>query len=111
MPDIHGRLTAEDDEAARKWFSDHWKGTVTCPVCKSDAWATAPHVVNIARWAVDAHSPGTASYPMLPVTSPCGYVMLFNAVVMGITPRGPEAGPPGEPMPLPAIAVGSVQNG
>src|ERR1700722_4647569 len=90
MPDQFGRLTSEDEAKAREWFATHWKSDLICPICGSDQWHTIPHVVTLPRLAGDGLLPGTVTYPQLAVMSvPCGYTLLFNAVVMGIAPAGP----------------------
>jgi hypothetical protein len=63
MPDLNGVLSPEDNAKIQKWWAEHWKAPVVCPVCKTTEWTQASHVVNIQRHAVDANAPYSLSYP------------------------------------------------
>jgi hypothetical protein len=90
MPDETGALTPPDNEKIQNWWNQHWKGPVTCPVCKTTEWTVAPHVVNIQRHAIDATVANTVSYPHILVTcKSCAHSMFFNAVQIGISPHRP----------------------
>jgi hypothetical protein len=62
MPDSYGNLTADDNEKVQRWWVQHWKAPVICPVCKTTEWVQASHVVNVVRHASDAYAPNTVSY-------------------------------------------------
>jgi hypothetical protein len=93
MPDIKGTLSSADNEIIQRWWTQHWKEPVVCPVCKTTEWTTAPHVVNFLRHAVDAAVNNTVSYPHIVVTcQSCAHSMFFNAVQIGVSPaRQPES--------------------
>ena len=92
MPDASGALTSSDAEKVKSWFATHWKGTVICPVCKSNAWTYGSHVVNLPRYAVDAAVPGTLTFPHLPVVcNTCANTLFFNATNMGLFQQAPPS--------------------
>jgi ribosomal protein S27E len=85
MSDKTGALTAAEQALAQAWFAKHWQGAVSCPICKSTAWTTASHVVQMPRLAMDAFTPATTTYPYLPVAcNTCAHTIFFNAARMGI---------------------------
>jgi hypothetical protein len=87
MPDATGALTPTDNDTIQRWWDQHWKAPVICPVCKTTDWTIAPHVVNFQRHADDASVPNTTSYPHIVVTCKnCAHSMLFNAVQIGVSP-------------------------
>lgn len=85
MPDTTGLLSPAENEIIQRWWAQHWKAPVTCPVCRTSEWTIAPHVVNIQRYALDAATPATVTYPHLIVTCKnCAHSMFFNAVQIGV---------------------------
>jgi hypothetical protein len=104
MPDINGVLSPEDNAKIQKWWLGHWKAPVVCPVCKTTEWTQGPHVVNIARHAVDGFAPNTISYPHIVVTcQSCAHSMFFNAVQMGVSASHPQPLPSMVPLPSPPV--------
>jgi hypothetical protein len=87
VPDLSGAMTAADNEKLQRWWSEHWKTPVICPVCKTSEWIAAPHIVNIARHAPDANVNNSVSYPHVLVScKTCAHSMFFNAVQIGVAP-------------------------
>lgn len=86
MPDVHGVLTPDDRQMVRDWFGKHWKEPVTCPVCKTDNWSIADHVVQLDRFAIDRMAAPAYSYVMVTCLN-CHHTLFFNAVAIGITPK------------------------
>jgi hypothetical protein len=87
MPDQYGRLTPDDHEKIRDWWTapGHWHGPVECTVCKTAAWSTMDHVVVVQRHSLFNNVPGTVAYPMIGVVcNQCSHTMFFSAVRMGI---------------------------
>jgi hypothetical protein len=89
MPDEHGRLTEADNDLIERWWGQHSKDSVLCPVCKTTNWKIAGHLVNIQSDAADSNTP---TYPHIIVTCKfCAHSMFFNAAQIGIA-RQPTAG-------------------
>jgi hypothetical protein len=85
MPDEHGQLTDADNELIERWWSQHSKDSVICPVCNTDGWQIAGHLVNIQTHAADASAVNTLTYPHIIVTCKfCAHSMFFNAAHIGI---------------------------
>jgi hypothetical protein len=106
MPDSSGALTAADNEKIQRWWAQHWKSPVTCPVCKTSAWTAAPHIVNVPRFAADALAGNTQTYPFIIVScNTCFHSMFFNAVPIGIAPAYSAPAPP---QPQTALGVASL---
>jgi hypothetical protein len=82
--------TDADQVLVRAWFTKHWNGVVVCPVCKTNNWSYSSHVVQMYRFAPDAHVPGTLVYPYLPVyCTTCSHTMFFGTAAMGLQPPSP----------------------
>lgn len=118
MPDATGRLTQQDNETIARWWTQHWKAPVVCPVCKTAEWSLASHVLVMNRHASDSLSPSGITYPHIAVgCKTCAHIMLFNAVAIGVVPPyrepaplqpfnallNPPSGPPPNPFNLPPI--------
>jgi uncharacterized protein (DUF2225 family) len=85
MPDEHGRLTEADNDLIERWWGQHSKDSVICPVCNTDGWKIAGHLVNVQTHAVDANAGNTPTYPhIIVICKFCAYSMFFNAVQIGI---------------------------
>jgi hypothetical protein len=85
MPDENGKLTPEDLEKTSKWWADHWKEPVICPVCKGQTWQVGPHVIQINRHASNGLFGPGVSYPqILVVCTTCANTMMFNATILGL---------------------------
>jgi hypothetical protein len=85
MPDKHGQLTETDNDLIERWWGQHSKDSVICPVCKTTDWKIAGHLVNIQSDAADANANNAPSYPHIVVTCKfCAHSMFFNAVQIGI---------------------------
>jgi hypothetical protein len=85
MPDEHGRLTEADNDLIERWWGQHSKDSVTCPVCKTTNWKIVEHLVNIQGNAAGANASNTPAYPHVIVTCKfCAHSIFFNAVQVGI---------------------------
>jgi RNase P subunit RPR2 len=85
MPDEHGRLTEADSDLIERWWGQHSKDQVICPVCKTADWKIAGHVVNIRTHAADPNVGNTPTHPHIIVTCKfCAHSMFFNAAQIGI---------------------------
>jgi hypothetical protein len=85
MPDEHGRLTEADNDLIERWWGQHSKDPVTCPVCKTTSWRIAGHLANIQRHAAEANTSNTPTYPHVIVTCKfCAHSMFFDAMQLGI---------------------------
>jgi predicted nucleic-acid-binding Zn-ribbon protein len=85
MPDEHGRLTEADNDLIERWWGQHSKDSVICPICKTTNWKIARHLVNIQSDVADANASKAPTYPHIIVTcKSCAYSMFFNAVQIGI---------------------------
>jgi hypothetical protein len=96
MPDEHGLLSKADNDSIQRWWGQHWKDPVICPVCKTTDWSLTSHLVNVQRFATDANASNAPTYPHIIVTCKfCAHSMFFNAVQIGIAAppaRQPTAG-------------------
>jgi len=85
MPDEHGRLAEAEYDLIERWWGQHSKDQVICPVCKTTDWKIAEHLVNIQTHAADANVGNTTPYPHIIVTCKfCAHSMFFNAAQIGI---------------------------
>jgi hypothetical protein len=83
MPDEHGGLTEADNDLIERWWGQHSKHSVICPVCKTTNWKIVGHIVKIQRNAADANG---STYPHIIITcNSCAHSMFFDAVRIGIT--------------------------
>jgi hypothetical protein len=88
MPDANGKITPAEMLKVQAWFKEHWKGNVVCPICGSDKWTILPDVVSTSPTPAQPLNPNVPTYPFVMVQSqPCGYVLMFNAVSVGIWTR------------------------
>ena len=91
MPDEHGLLSKADNDLIQRWWDQHWKEPVICPVCKTTDWSLSSHLVNIQRFATDANASNTLTYPHIIITCKfCAHSIVFNAVQIGVA--APPAG-------------------
>jgi hypothetical protein len=85
MPDEHGLLSKADNDSIQRWWDQHWKDPVICPVCKTTDWSLSSHLVNIQRFATDANADNTPTYPHIIITCKfCAHSIFFNAMQIGI---------------------------
>jgi hypothetical protein len=89
MPDAGGKLSENEKTAIREKIEKLWiGGGKNCPICGSNRWVIADHLVEpeIARGWGGVHT--GPIYPMVMLVSePCGYTMLFNAATLGVVSR------------------------
>jgi hypothetical protein len=84
MPDALGKLSAEEMAKMDAWFKQHWTQQVLCPVCGSGSWTKNDYLGHAMAQPASILKPGVPTTPFVMVHSPCGYVMFFNAVLMGL---------------------------
>jgi len=83
MPDEDGRLTDEDNGLIERWWAQHSKDPVICPVCKTSGWKIAGHLVNIQTYAADVGN--TPTHPHIIISCKfCAHSLFFNAVQIGV---------------------------
>lgn len=83
-------LSEEQLTKLKNWISERWKKDGgTCPICSSNDWSVSKHLV-----AAPLVSPGGRitigggpAYPAAQITcGVCGYIIYFNAVIIGLMP-------------------------
>ena len=75
-------------EKALRWVEQNWVGQKACVICGNSGWLIGDVVGEMRRV-----SPGprwlpkpSSSYPMIVLSCEnCGYTLLFNAMVLGVT--------------------------
>ena len=85
MPDAGGKFSEVEKTEIQRKIEKLWAGGVkNCPICGSNRWTIADHLVepNIATgWGGIIHTGQV--YPMVMLVSdPCGYTILFNATTL-----------------------------
>jgi hypothetical protein len=87
MPDEQGKLNQSETEKIRQWFKGHWTRDYHCPVCWTNEWLTAEHIVAPVAYSQGGMMIGGSVYPQIMVICKgCGHTLYFNAVMMGILP-------------------------
>ena len=82
MPDEHDLLSKADNDSIQRWWDQHWKEPVICPVCKTTDWSLSSHLV---RSATGANLSDTPTYPHIIISCKfCAHSIFFNAVQIGI---------------------------
>lgn len=100
MPGQDGKLTPDEYAKVREWLKRFPESENTaCPVCKSQEWLIAEHVVQpITVTHGNAFMMGGIGYPQVMLISlPCGYTRFMNSVVMGISPPADIQSPSDKP--------------
>ena len=65
-------------------LSEAWTVKKQCPVCSSNKLSLS-NLVEVRDYNEGNHCPGAAITPMVEVVcGVCGYVMLFNAISLGV---------------------------
>src|SRR6266702_6975618 len=97
MPDVDGKLSAEEIQKIMAWLAKYPKaGNAVCPMCDSPNWIIGQHLVQPITQGPRAaiQLGGGVAYPqVMLISNPCGYTRLINAVVMGLMP-GITSAPP-----------------
>ena len=93
MPDSQGRLSKEEKQKVVDWlekFQAKRGRNLICPICGEPNWQIGDHLV--APSLLNASGGlliGGVSYPhVLLISTPCGYTIFLNAVVVGIVNPG-----------------------
>ena len=96
VPDIQGKLEPDEKDAILKWLESHWT-TLDCPFHGVTTWTvgdvTGTHPFAGRGGGAPGSGPqfGGPSYPLIVVTCDiCGYVVLVNAISVGIVKMAPE---------------------
>jgi hypothetical protein len=89
MPDSGGKLTQSEKDEIRRKIDQLWVGSAkNCPVCGSNKWFLADHIVEAPIINQDFRGFGGSAYPaVLLISEPCGYTLSFNAVILGVVRR------------------------
>jgi hypothetical protein len=92
MPDPSGKLSQAEKDNIRQKIDDLWRGSAkNCPICGSNRWIIADHVVELPIITEGVRGFGASAYPsVLLISQPCGYTLQFNAVALGVV--GPTGG-------------------
>jgi len=80
-----------DSDLANTWFTSHWPQPRKCTVCGvDDQWGLVPQFLYLSMGPVGAQL-RSRTYPSVAVTCQnCGHTIFFNAVAMGLLPKGEE---------------------
>jgi|SRR6266851_7287524 len=78
-----------DENAVNLWLKDYWPQR-RCPICQQSNWGLIPQFAHLSL--------GPLGPQLRPRTMPCvalmcnvcGHTVLFNALKMGLLPRGEE---------------------
>jgi hypothetical protein len=103
VPDFQGKLSAEEKLTVVHWLSDHWK-TPDCPFHGHTTWEIGDVIGTHLFAGPGGGAPGSGvqfggpTYPLIVVTcGTCGYIVLLNAISLGIVKMGPAGEEPTEP--------------
>ncbi len=84
MPDILGKLSADDSAQAEQWLKKTWKNW-RCPVDANRNWEIGGIMAQLPAWSPTRFPGATETFPVLVVMcSTCGYVRLVNAIKAGL---------------------------
>jgi hypothetical protein len=89
MPDAAGKLSESEKTEIRQKIDRLWiGGPKNCPICQSNQWFIADHIVE-APIITGGIGFGASAYPsVLLISQPCGYTIHFNAVILGVRKVG-----------------------
>ena len=90
MPDDRGNLSSEELSFVQGRLATYWQAAaVLCPVSRDNNWLVLPVVVVPPRRDTGIPPPyEEINYPTVPVMcNTCGYMMYFNAVLLGLYPQ------------------------
>jgi hypothetical protein len=84
-----GWLSAEQQEAARKWLDEKWTRW-DCPFHGDTTWGLGSVIHGAQAWVPKGGKNIGKSYPVVVLTcNTCGYSVFINAITMGIIPPDP----------------------
>ncbi len=95
MPNEDGELSEAEGRLAAAWLDEYWPRTKRdCPISGPTNWEVQTHTVHAPVFGGGGlRIGGAAAYPYVQVIcGNCGYVLLFNAVKMGLFPGEKGAG-------------------
>ena len=94
MPNDQGVLSESEKRDAGERINKLWTGSKNCPICGSNKWIIADHLISSQIVTAGAGIMiGGPSYPaVLLISEPCGYTLQFNAVILGVLKsEGPKS--------------------
>lgn len=99
MADSTGKLSQAEIDQVVAWMAKHGAADKICPVCGSNTWFVGHHLVQPLTLAINRVQFGGLGYPFVTIMStPCGYTIFMNAVLMGLVPASqPESPNPPPP--------------
>jgi len=78
-----------DLAAANEWLMSHWPMEKRlCPVCQVVQWSIGPSFAQIPINVIGSHSSPRTNPCVAVVCGNCGNTLFFNAIVMGLLPKG-----------------------
>src|SRR5262245_17440369 len=79
-------------ERAMEWLGKNWHTPKVCPICCSNSWIISDSLVALYHLLADGLlRSGGPLYPLFSVTcGVCGYTLLFNSVIAGLTIEEPK---------------------
>jgi hypothetical protein len=87
MPDLNGVLSSSEKQKIMDWVKSKARMRIECPLCLSNNWTVANHVVAPSVVNGSAVGMGAYPYPQAMLISECGYTLFVNLVVVGIFPK------------------------
>lgn len=77
-------LTEDQQKWIARWLEACWKQG-KCPICATDKWQIAPHLVAPIISSGGVLNVGGRTYPqVMIICSNCGFTNFFNAGIMGL---------------------------
>jgi len=102
MPSQNGSFSAEELAHISKTVNARWEGRPdACPICGQTQWIIGDRFVAPTSLGLNgAQMLGGTIYPMVIMFSPCGYVRMMSATMLGLYPY-PLGKPPTPEVPPP----------
>jgi len=83
----------EKKKKALEELSKKWTGKKECEICGTNNWSVPDDIVMPMAFTGGGLTIGGPTYPQLQIIcSNCGNTKIFNAVILGIAPKGGEDG-------------------
>jgi hypothetical protein len=85
MPNLDGRFSEAEKSEIRRKIDELWRGSPkNCPICGSNKWFLADHVVEAPIVTQGVRGFGSAYPSVQLISETCGYTVSFNAVILGV---------------------------
>lgn len=94
-------LTPEQFKKFSEWLNSLWKEPQKslCPICKSNNWIIGDRISELREFHMGTLVVGGNLQPLITVMCDvCAYVMLFNALKLGLVPQPPKITDSSEPL-------------